>query len=103
MGFEPSTPHACTIMRDEGTMSIVSAFTRPTARGHGVGAALLERGLAAARAAGYVRCAVDFESANIEGARFWMRYFQPICYSVVRVIDPRMGWAGADREAQNFW
>lgn len=103
IGFERSSLDACTIMRDEGTASITSAFTRIDVRGQGLAAALLERGLAEARRAGYVRCSVDFEAANIEGARFWMRYFQPICYSVTRVVDPRIGWAHARRAGQDFW
>jgi GNAT superfamily N-acetyltransferase len=85
----PATHTASTIIRDEGTTSIVGAFTRPGARGAGVGAALLDRALAWGREAGYARCAVDFEPMNVLAARFWMRHFQPVVYSVFRHVDPR--------------
>jgi hypothetical protein len=35
-------------------------------------------------AQGYTACSVDFESLNPEAAVFWMRYFEPVCYSVLR-------------------
>ena len=38
---------------------------------------------------GYVRCAVDFEPENVLGARFWLRAFQPVCYSLFRQVDER--------------
>jgi GNAT superfamily N-acetyltransferase len=85
----PATHNASTIIRDEGTTSIVGAFTRPGARGAGVGAALLDRALAWGRDAGYTRCGVDFEPMNVLAARFWMRYFRPVVYYVFRHVDPR--------------
>jgi hypothetical protein len=33
------------------------------------------------------RCSVDFESFNPEAAAFWLRYFEPVCYSVLRVPE----------------
>ena len=33
---------------------------------------------------------VDFESQNIEGRKFWLRYFTPIVYSMMRKIDDRI-------------
>jgi hypothetical protein len=36
---------------------------------------------------GFTRCAVDFESFNPEAAVFWMKYFTPVCLSVMRVPE----------------
>lgn len=72
----PSSSDASTIIRDERTASITGAFTRADRRGEGVVAALLDAALAWARAEGYARCAVDFESANLLATRFWPRHFE---------------------------
>ena len=87
MGIGPANSDACTIIRDEGTASIVSAFTRTDARGGGLGSALLDRALAWARAGGYTRCAVGFWTMNTLAARFWPRHFRPVCYSLGRVVN----------------
>jgi hypothetical protein len=52
-----------------------------------MGSALLNHLLAWAGSAGYERCAVDFETQNVAGARFWLKYFRPVCYSLVRSIE----------------
>jgi GNAT superfamily N-acetyltransferase len=87
MTVGPANEDACTIILDENTASIVGAFTEKAARGLGIGTALLNRSLDWAYSAGYERCAVDFESQNILAARFWPRYFQPVCYSLIRHVD----------------
>lgn len=84
--FGPATHTACTIIVDPGTTSITGAFTEPAYRGRGLGAALLERGLAWARAEGYERCSVDFETMNTPAARFWLSSFNLICLANLRVI-----------------
>jgi GNAT superfamily N-acetyltransferase len=86
MGIGPANPDACAIIRDERTASIISAFTRERARGKGIATALLNRSLAWAREEGYERSAVDFEPMNALAARFWMRSFAPVCYSLMRCI-----------------
>jgi GNAT superfamily N-acetyltransferase len=101
--LEPSNYTACAIAADAGTLFITSAYTVPEARNGGLAAALLGHALAAARAAGYVRVATDFESANLPGAAFWMRHFQPTAYSVVRYVDERAGYAHAQRRTEDFW
>lgn len=93
MGLGPANPDACAIIRDEKTASIVSAYTKERARGRGIATALLDRSLEWARAEGYERCAVDFEPMNIQASRFWPRYFEPVCYSLMRCIDERIGRA----------
>lgn len=87
IGLEPSSSEACYITRDEGTASITSAFTQESERNSGIGTALLKHSLDWARSAGYQRCAVDFEPQNISAVRFWLRHFQPVCYSQIRNVD----------------
>ena len=83
----PASDDASTIIRDEKTASITGAFTREKARGRGIATALLARSLEWARAAGYERCAVDFEPMNLLATRFWLRHFEPVCYTLVRYVD----------------
>jgi len=90
MGLEPASPDACYVIRDEKTISITSAFTKESERNTGIGTALLNHSLDWARSAGYQRCAVDFEPQNISAARFWLRHFQPVCYSLIRRVDERV-------------
>jgi GNAT superfamily N-acetyltransferase len=80
---------ASTIIYDEKTTNITGAFTREEVRGRGIATALLNRSLEWARTQGYERCAVDFEPMNPLAARFWLRYFQPVCYTLVRHVDKR--------------
>lgn len=103
MQWEPSYDGASYIITDPKTASITGAFTLEEHRGGGVGSALLDEVLRAARAGGFERCSVDFESHNIYGSRFWLRYFQPICYSVFRQVDERIAWAPHDRRPDTVW
>jgi GNAT superfamily N-acetyltransferase len=99
----PANPDACDSIQDKGTSSIVGAFTVQRERGRGVGTALLGRALAWARGEGYARCAVDFEPMNVLAARFWMRHFAPVCWTLIRQVDPRIAWAGAGRKDADLW
>jgi GNAT superfamily N-acetyltransferase len=88
MGLEPSG-QAVLPISGEGTVAIDFACTIEEDRGEGIATALLDRSLHWARSAGYLRCSVDFESANIPGARFWYgRGFRPVCHSLARLFDP---------------
>jgi GNAT superfamily N-acetyltransferase len=89
MSLGPAKEDVCRMIVDEKTTSIYGAFTKKDVRGKGVATALLNHALARAKEAGYARCAVDFESTNLEGARFWLRYFRPVCFSQLRTIDER--------------
>ena len=80
---------ASTIIYDEKTTSIVGAFTKDKVRGRGIATALLNRSLEWAHAAGYERCAVDFEPMNPLATRFWLRHFEPVCYTLIRHVDER--------------
>lgn len=90
MRLGPADDDACTIIIDEKTTSIYGAFTKEEVRGSGIATALLDHALKSARASGYERCAVSFEPMNLLGRRFWLRYFKPVCISVVRHIDERL-------------
>lgn len=88
MRHGPASTDACTVIRDEKTTSVVGAFTAEGMRGNGIATASLNRVLEQARSDGYERCAVDFEPMNPPAARFWLRHFQPVCYTLVRHITP---------------
>ena len=90
LSLGPANDDVSAIIVDGGTASIYGAFTERDVRGRGIATALLNCALEHARAQGYQRCAVDFESANLEGARFWCRHFRPICFSLFRQIDGTM-------------
>ncbi|MBZ0288695.1 MAG: GNAT family N-acetyltransferase, partial [Anaerolineae bacterium] len=69
------------------------AYIRPQYRGRKAAPAVLDTALRDYAAQGFKRCSVDFESFNPEAAVFWMRYFQPVCYSVTRIPErqPHVG------------
>ena len=85
----PAADDGATIIRDPGTASITGAFTVPERRGKDIASTLLDAALSWARTEGYVRCAVDFESANLLARRFWLRFFTAVVLSLTRRIDPR--------------
>jgi GNAT superfamily N-acetyltransferase len=99
IGLEPGHGDGCEIVQGEDTAGISGAFTQESARGKGIATALLNRALEWAQAQGYARCAVDFETMNVPAVRFWMKWFDPVCYSLVRCIDERAGQAPQERGA----
>ncbi len=86
----PANSRASVLINDQGTTSIVAAYTKETARGTGIASALLDRVLSWGREQGYQRCAVDWEPMNVLATRFWMRHFQPVSYALVRHVDERL-------------
>ena len=81
------------VITGEKTIWIQGAYTKEHMRGKGIGTALLKQALQWAQLHGYKRCAVDFETENVLASAFWLRYFEPICFSLVRQIDKRIAWA----------
>jgi GNAT superfamily N-acetyltransferase len=75
------------IVVSEATVYITGAYVRPAYRGRKVGAALLDAASRDYASRGFTCCAVNFESFNPEAASFWMRYFEPVCLSVLRVPE----------------
>jgi len=94
----PSHEDAAYVISDEETASITAAFTKGHVRGQGIGASLLKHSLDWAKAAGYVRCAVDFEPENVLGRSFWLKYFQPVSFALIRQIDPRIARVKEERD-----
>lgn len=82
----PANDDACTINVDGKTASITGAFTVADARGDGIATGLLNKSLAWAHQHGYKRCGVDFEPMNPWARRFWLKYFQPVVYSLARQV-----------------
>jgi GNAT superfamily N-acetyltransferase len=99
----PASEDAATFIFDDKTASITGAFTREDVRGTGIGTALFSRGLDWAHSTGYERCAVDFEPQNLLATRFWLRHFQPVCYSLMRCVDERLAWAHGRRQPEDLW
>lgn len=75
---------------DDGyTMGINGAYVLPEYRGQHIMSRLLNVSTDWAIGNGLKRCSTDFESANMEGRRFWLKHFTPYCYSMIRRIDER--------------
>ena len=80
----PCATDVAMLVRDPSTASVTAAFTREELRGTSIASHLLDAALAWAREAGYARWAVDHESANREGGRFWSRHAMPVAVSMSR-------------------
>jgi GNAT superfamily N-acetyltransferase len=76
-------------LNDGYTMGINGAYVLPEYRGKHIMSRLLNEATQWAVKNGLKRCSTDFESANIEGRRFWLKHFTPYCYSMIRRIDER--------------
>jgi GNAT superfamily N-acetyltransferase len=90
MGLDPGHPDGCDILKDPGTATIEIVYIQPEFRRQGVGRALLDHFLMHAQSQDFLRCAVEYESANLTAARFWERWFDPVCCSLLRRIDERI-------------
>ena len=75
------------IVESEQTMIITGAYVRPAFRGQRTAAALLDAALRHYQARGFTCCALNFESFNPEASAFWLNYFEPVCYSLLRVPE----------------
>ena len=84
MRFEEGSAAPFSSVRSPNTMTITGAYTRPQFRGRGAATTLLQAALRAYAEQGYQRCSVDFESLNPEASAFWLKYFEPVCYSAIR-------------------
>ena len=70
---------------------ISGAYVQAARRGRGAASAILDAALRHQARAGLRTCAVDFETFNPEATAFWLRYFTPVCYSLVRVPEALPG------------
>ncbi len=84
-----STKHqdSVEILEADSIISITGAYVRPAYRGRGIATHLVDRALQDYARQGFTCCSVDFESANPEAASFWPRYFEPVCYSLMRIPE----------------
>lgn len=87
MRFESDSDGASAVLQSKDTIAINGAYVRPEYRGRRMASALLDAALQDYADIGFERCSVDFESFNPEAAGFWMKYFKPVCLSVVRVPE----------------
>jgi len=85
--FEGASEGAAETVSSDTTIAITGAYVRAEYRGRGAAPALLDAALRDYAARGFERCAVDFESFNPEAASFWVKYFEPVCYSLMRVPE----------------
>lgn len=90
MKCEPVEDGAAWIVRGPRSFAINGAYVDPAERAGGIAQALLSAIMTWAVESGMERCSVDCEAANIEGARFWLRHFQPVCVSMLRRLDGRL-------------
>lgn len=92
MILEPPRPDY--VLTPDRSVYLHIAFVEDAARSGGVGAALVNRGLAWAREEGYELCTVGYFSPNLLAARFWpSKGFRPLGYCLERRIDERIAWA----------
>lgn len=91
IGFIRISPTAETFVADHPfVMNINGAYVAENERRTGIGALLLNTVQEWLLQNGYPLCGVDFESINQLGSGFWMKYFTPYTYSLVRRIDERI-------------
>ena len=95
--YWPDETSADDTLTPEHATTLHVAATVPEARGRGIGRALAQRGLRAAREAGFRYCLADWRSTNLLASRFWPRQgFEPLAYRLVRQVDSRVAWAGVN-------
>jgi GNAT superfamily N-acetyltransferase len=87
MRFEGYDFDTAAILESEQGVTITAAYVRPAYRRRKLALVLLDCATRDLQARGFSYCAVNFESFNPEAASFWMKYFQPVCYSLLRVPE----------------
>jgi len=85
--FDANYINGSAILEGESTVFICGAYVRPDYRGHGAASAILDAALQDYAGRGYQRCTLDFESVNPQASAFWLRYFQPVAYSLLRIPE----------------
>jgi GNAT superfamily N-acetyltransferase len=78
------------ILEGADSVFISGAYVREAYRGQRAAPALLDAALRDYQSRSFTRCTVNFESFNPEAAMFWMRYFSPVAWSLVRVPEGRL-------------
>lgn len=91
MRFDGYEVNGARLLEGEGGIYISGAYVRPGYRGQRAAQAMLDAALREYSGRGYRRCVVDFESINPEARSFWLKYFQPVAFSLLRVPEIT-GW-----------
>lgn len=86
MSISSDTGDSSQIVKDEDTAGINGAYTLKEYRHSGIGTSLLNRCIRWAEEQNYERIAVDFEPENIEARHFWLKYFKPVSYTMIRNV-----------------
>jgi GNAT superfamily N-acetyltransferase len=87
MRFQARGSGTAVIVESNTNIAITAAYVRRQYRGMGASSAMLKAGLGHYRSTGYKSCSVDYESFNPKAFAFWKRYFDPVCYSVIRHLE----------------
>ena len=85
--FDGYEVEAATILEGEATAFISGAYVRSAYRSRGAARAMLDAALSDYAGRGYRRCVLDFETFNPYARSFWLKYFQPAAYSLMRVPE----------------
>jgi ribosomal protein S18 acetylase RimI-like enzyme len=78
------------LLEDGETLGVFMIFTHMGHRESGIGDFLIKRLIREASEAGYKRVSVTVRTANRRGRRFFLRYFDPISYELIRHFDERL-------------
>ena len=91
IGFMRIEPKGETIISTyPNMMNITGAYIDQRYRRQNIGMQLLVYVLDWLKKENYELCGVDFESINVTGSNFWLKYFTPYTNSLVRHIDDRI-------------
>jgi ribosomal protein S18 acetylase RimI-like enzyme len=91
IGYLEIKPSGETFIDDDSeTIHICGAYIYPEYRGTGIYNSLIAYMIKKLKKEKYKRCGVDFESINPNANKFWLKYFTPYTYSLVRRIDERI-------------
>ena len=91
VGFMRIEPKGETIISTHpDLLNITGAYVDQRYRRQNMGIQLLEHVMNWLKKERYQLCGVDFESINITGSNFWLKYFTPYTNSLVRHIDDRL-------------
>lgn len=85
--FDGYEVEAATILEGDATAFISGAYVRPAYRSRGAAGAMLDAALRDYVGRGYRRCVLDFETFNPYARSFWLKYFRPAAYSLMRMPE----------------
>lgn len=78
------------LLEDEETLGVFMIFTHMGHRESGIGDFLIRRLIREASEANFKRVSVTVRTANRRGRRFFLRYFEPVSYELIRHFDQRL-------------